>query len=162
MPTAPEVIVHTLAGAYEVLRIANGTGLVRPPRKFDVSIRSIWNDGFGPHRNVFAAEIRDAEAVIRAFERLGAAPAGSKFDPIKDKAVLDCAAEHFSKTGTVNDCAIARQVGLSHTQVGERRVARCHRIMAALRQAMPKSYFRDSPSGKIWRPVKADRHREAA
>jgi hypothetical protein len=151
-PTDVEVVVATLAKAHRDLRGAQVTARQAAtmashgelPRS-DVSTGSPLAsfvdlgcriDG-GTHETHYREHIGSAEVVIATFDELGASLPGSRFDPAKDKAVLDFAVRQLLQGGVVNNRAIGRAIGLSHTQVAERKEARCARIMGTLRKEFP-------------------------
>ncbi len=151
LPTDVETIVHTLAEAYRVLRIAKPIKSFTSNPSFESSLggrfvelgcRVDGNAG-GEQESITLDDVSRAQAVISIFDQLGVLPVGLKFkmiNPEKDKAVLDAAAEQFSRGGIVNERAIGRAIGLSHTQVGVRLRARSERIMGRLRSKFPSSF----------------------
>ena len=83
--------------------------------------------------------------MISIFDELASPPPGSRFDPAKDKAILDVAVKQFLRIGAVNDRAIGREIRLSHVQVAERKRTRCARIMGLFRKEWPAFFQLHSP-----------------
>jgi hypothetical protein len=135
-PTDEEIVVAALTMAYTGSQDA---AIASPLGRFlELGCRI---DGNPPNeRDVACERTITAQATISIFEELAAPSPGSRFDPVKDKAVLDHAVKQYLRTGSVNNRAIGRAIGLSHVQVAERKKTRCARIMGLLRKEFPKFF----------------------
>jgi hypothetical protein len=144
-PSDVEIVIATLASAYRVLQKPKDVTISSPLASFmELGCRV---DGNAPDERGDASSerIMSAQSVISIFDELATAPPGSRFDPAKDKAVLDLAVKQFMRTGVVNNRAIGRAIGLSHVQVAERKRTRCERIMGILRKEFPAFFQLHSP-----------------
>jgi hypothetical protein len=78
-----------------------------------------------------------AEAVLTYLDEAGdLASAKPRSKEIDKKIVRELAADYFHSQ-QINDSAVGRRVGLSHTSVRDRRLSRSARIMAALHKIAP-------------------------
>ena len=84
-----------------------------------------------------AALADQAGAALRYLEQAGDIVRGKPASIAIDRKVIETLAKHFNRTGEINDSAIGRLIGLSHTQVRDRRLTRSMRILRRLHQDFP-------------------------
>jgi hypothetical protein len=94
-----------------------------------------------------SAQLADqAEAALRYMTEAGDLPGGKPQSVAVDRKVIEALAKHFKQTGEakhfkqtgdINDSVVGRQIGLSHTQVRDRRLARSMRILKRLHDDCP-------------------------
>ena len=143
-PTDVEVVIAALVRAHRVLQEPVAIPSALGGRSMELGCRI---DGNAADERVInsSERTRSAHAVISIFDELASPPPGSRFDPAKDKAILDVAVKQFLRIGAVNDRAIGREIGLSHVQVAERKRTRCARIMGLFRKEWPAFFQLHSP-----------------
>lgn len=86
-----------------------------------------------------------------------------------DRRVIALAARDYHRTGTVSDSDLGRALGVSHTSIRDRRLARSARIMARLHADVPDIWSANgrpvsepNDSGKVLSSVAADASPESA
>jgi hypothetical protein len=84
-----------------------------------------------------AAEADVAELVIRYFNEGGDLASAKPQSTIVDRRIMELMAAAWHRDHEVNDSDVGRTIGLSHTSVRDRRLARSARIMAALHENCP-------------------------
>lgn len=99
-----------------------------------------------------------AANVVAYLDQTGDSPTAKPESIAIDRRIVALAARDYHRNGTINDSEIGRKIGLSHTSVRDRRLARSARIMARLHGDMPSLWAArgrpvDGPkdaTGRVW------------
>lgn len=140
-PKDHEIVVAAYGHAVTIMSATQSRerprGLARP-----VVARIAAPDVMGPVA-YSAAQVTTAGCVLRYLDEIGdrrsndpRAIAGNALD----RRILRELADEYSRPDCVNESRVARKVGRSHTTVRDRKLARCCRIMAAIRDEFPEKF----------------------
>jgi hypothetical protein len=78
-----------------------------------------------------------AEAALRYLEEAGDATNAKAASIAVDRRIIETMAATYHRDREINDSDVGRMIGLSHTSVRDRRLARAARIMAQLHRDCP-------------------------
>jgi hypothetical protein len=145
-PTPDECCVAAFAMAISILDSHVGDrfsyyGLRRGPRSNNGNVFVTLASGRAPPSARLADQAEAAlQFMTEAGDRVGAKPDSVAIDRKVMEALgknFKDTCENFKRSGQINDCAAARQIDLSHTQVRDRRLARSLRILNRLHSDCP-------------------------
>jgi hypothetical protein len=129
-PQPHEVVVSAYAAAREILDTYVGDRVLflGGPRALRGALAVITSGG----AKVSAPLADRAEAAIKYLEQAGDNPTAKPASIVVDRRMVELMAQTYHRDREVNDCDVGRKLGLSHTSVRDRRLARSARILAQL------------------------------